>query len=252
MILYSSVNLQEKDQKVLAAVQGKWVCRLPEELAALILRVLFDAQHSQLLSAKPQDHEKILKAFIDFLKEDRWRSWKMPDTTRDRGPKCPPLVPGTFCFDETRARIGISAPKWPDGKFKECHPWYEFVKKARDSRVSHPVVQKQFTEAENLLSTIRDTRDKRVSEAEWNRIQLEFQDQYDGPLRRYSNHIWQAVDPWLTFKDPCWRDRCYYDAKLLKHCGKWDSQDTAPSRRRLRGPCAESCLHAEEIESGLE
>lgn len=244
--------LQEHDRKVFGAVKGKWICRLPQEITILILRLLFEVQHKESqsldvpsLSASLQTDRRTLEAFIEFLKKDRWKTW-------NKVSRSPPLVPGTFCFDETRARIGTSKPKWPRGHFRDWHPWCKFIKNARDKRVSHPTVQEQFKEAQDLLDTIRNKGPQKPSEEVWNQILLEFQHRYHGALRCYSSRIWQAVDPRLTLKDPCWRDRCYYDVILLKECGEWAPQDTKTSSDRLLGPCAESCLHAEETESRLE
>ena len=176
------------------------------------------------------------------LQRDGWESLIIPSGNRSAIP--PPLVPRTFCFDETRRRLGISKPTWPHGKFADNHPWPWFITKARDERVSHKTVQAELKNAGICLDSILKT----VGKEYLKQIQIEFQNSYHGELQRYRGHTWQAIDAWARPKNQCWRDRCYYNAKLVEIDGAWESTDTKLRSNRVYGTCAENCLHAEETE----
>ena len=117
--------LLASDRKAIIALEKVWICRVPQEITILIVRVLFEAKKREnwllncmlpkSLQKFLQDDRQSLREFLEFLKNSRWESRPAKDEVR-------PLVPMTFCFDETYEKIEISKPTWPEGKFADRHP----------------------------------------------------------------------------------------------------------------------------------
>ncbi|KAI9660959.1 MAG: hypothetical protein M1821_009286 [Bathelium mastoideum] len=145
-------ELDASDYKVITALEEQWVCRVPQEITILILRVLFEArQRKKELTGSVfpkglqkffRDDRQSLREFLGFLRSDRWESLVVQD-------KIPPLVPMSFSFDETYERIGTSRPTWPNGAFANRHPWPDYMVGARDERVKHKIAQAELESAES-------------------------------------------------------------------------------------------------------
>ncbi|KAL9080453.1 MAG: hypothetical protein Q9157_000767 [Trypethelium eluteriae] len=245
-----AIKLNASDRETFRAAKGRWICRVPQELLLLILRVRYETQAATCRKDGMSDSAR-LRAFLDSLRSEQWESLVEPtDPTKKNSISPPPLVPQTFCFDETRKRLGISRPTWADGKSAGKHAWREFLIESRDKRVSHGTVQAELKKAQILSDCVRKKypEERTLQQEEWESIQFEFRNKYHGELRRYQRHTWQATNAWARAKSQCWRDRCYYDAELVESNGAWDPTDTRPMGNRPSGTCAENCLHAEETE----
>ena len=227
-------------------METKWICRTPQEITILILRILFGARRE---TTEDSDVSS-LRASLGFLRYGQWMSFAVSRRPNSNTPSISPLVPSTFCFDETSKRLGISKPTWPEGRFKASHPWYGSIIKVRDEWVANKLVQEELAESQGLLDEIIKSRPmtEEPSQAEWDGIRLEIQRKTSGKLQHYEDHVWQATDSWAEPIPQCWRCRCVWNAKLVEENGAWTSKDTKPPKHRKFGPCAESCLHAEETE----
>ncbi|KAL9065950.1 MAG: hypothetical protein Q9157_007300 [Trypethelium eluteriae] len=214
-----------------------------------------------------EEHKKLeatkstLKDFLDFLLQRPWATRRNYEATS----KPCPLVPAVVCFDETRKRLGISKPTWPTSIFHE-HPWMKFVVKSRDARVDYDDVQHQFREAQRALNDIAGVEGDGKIQAEasdWIRHRSDFRAKSGQLLAACNEHVWQAIDAGFRQEQQCGRCRCYYsgvdvvypndDIKCPKDTKTKEQADHAGQagqvRRQVRplGPCAESCLYAEEI-----
>ena len=255
---YDTNSVIENDKSVFARLKGKWVCRSPQEITILIIRFLFDKEISGCCFRNPQT---ILENFLKFLQNGPWSS-KRGRLRITRGAQgelrkkrvTSPLVPHTFCFNETAQILRTSQPVWLSKHLKN-HRWPKFVQESRDARVQVDAVQAQFKKADRALNEIAGvdpTGEIRESDARrWLQLQRDFHNVSGATLRECDGHVCQAVGAAFERKNQCCRYRCYYpgirliykndeakrgsDSKVVE-----DNSEGRPS-----GPCAESCIYVE-------
>ena len=112
------------------------ICRSPQEIAILIIRLVVPNPEARNDDQLPLEREKeFLKNFISELQGGDWNSRCKPDD--DDGIRIPGTVPKVVCLDETWQRIGATRPSWPDQKPKAL-PWGELLTDSRHARTLGP------------------------------------------------------------------------------------------------------------------
>ena len=241
---------------VFEPMKGKWICRTPQEIAVLFIRLLFDSRNPKDHTQYKDEGERAVSAlrkFLSFLLSHQWKSRtaKKPE---------PPFVPKTLCFDETSKRIGASKPTWPRSAFSS-HKWIRFIVSARDARVEDELGYAALKRAQDHLDRIAGVCADEPIQGGWHRWTQLRQDleRQQSRLDACNQHVWQAIDAQFDEKDQCPRCRCYYSGVRVARDNdenEWTSDTKVSIReggdKRPPGPCAESCLYLEELISRRE
>ncbi|KAF2236175.1 hypothetical protein EV356DRAFT_74999 [Viridothelium virens] len=258
LILTTATKELEDDFKFL---KEKWICRSVVEIALLILRChekekeKADEKSSTRNRYLPRItlEQQSLGNFLDTLKIRK--TWQTEGRTQK---KVPPCVPTAVCFDETSQAVGASRPSWDVGKKTTWNPWVfggktDFFTASRDSRIPPQIREHHFQPAKDIfdrLALFKNIFDEKDPATPQRRLDLraQFGREYFGPLRRYEQHVQQAINGHTgEFIDPCVRCSVYWNAVLLQPRGTQVTSTDTESTDRPIGACAEHCVHAELV-----
>ncbi|KAF2232354.1 hypothetical protein EV356DRAFT_517472 [Viridothelium virens] len=227
---------------------NRWICRTPQEIVILIIRLTFPNPEAQNDGQPPStDENESLKKFISELKEGDWNSRICEPEYRKN--EIPGAVPAVVCLDETWQRIGASRPSWPKETYNLL-PWGKFFTKSRDFNTLKIANTHLRPAAEKLTALkLRDfdkSPQERLPPGDWRQLQSTFRRECPDEVRHFESHVWQAINADWSYKDQCGRCRCYYSVVLAKE-NDFDTTSIDTEAKRL-GSCAETCLYAEHIE----
>ncbi|KAL9090301.1 MAG: hypothetical protein Q9165_005334 [Trypethelium subeluteriae] len=207
-------------------LKGKWICRSVLEITLLILRCHKKGKtHKQSNTAdrhlpRIEREENSLRSFLKTLKyRETWKNQNenqeenqeenqkenRKENRKERETNVP-CVPKVVCFDETSQAIGATRPSWDVGKGGKMkwNPWVfdgktDFFTASRDSRIPRQVREHHFNPARDTfdrLALFKNVFDKADPNASWRlqELRTQFGREYFGPLRRYEQHVQQAIE----------------------------------------------------------